>query len=616
MDFDSDDSMYDPDFVPSDGAGTDSSESDSANESWNPPLSSRRASTFSESELPPLPEVQRRISARRIGNTVLDANNEPGTSSTTTNIPSTSATLTTDQNNPSLYGTTSAEINESEWLKEKLDSMEWHMPTLEGPTQIQYTGPISGLKDIFSGILAYALPIDYFDLFMTNDIIQHIVDQTNLYATQQLLSNDVSSGSPVTVAEMTKFLALIGWMGLVKLPSIKDYWRVHKLYNIPLARTVMPRNRFELILKFIHFSDNTLANPDDRLYKLRDVLDKFINNYKHTYTPCEKICVDESLIPWRGRLLFRQYIPNKSAKYGIKVFKLCTEKGYTWNLAVYCGKSRDPQTEVSEKIVMSLAEDLLGEGRTMYTDNYYTSVPLALRLRKRKTNLVGTLRANRKYLPKEVTQAKLKRGEMAAKESDNGITVLNWRDKRDVRMLTTKTSALEMVPHNSRTRNAVHMKPKCIADYNKGKSSIDISDQMATYGSALRRCTKWYRKLAFEIIWGTSIVNAHFLYNEYSNQKKLTITEFREQVINALLERVSSTNIDRPSRSRTEDKHHLVQNIVGGKKVRGRCVECYKIYGRKGIQIESGKNKRAPQIYTKCSVCNIFLCRQCFNKTH
>ncbi|CAG4946561.1 unnamed protein product [Parnassius apollo] len=125
----------------------------------------------------------------------------------------------------------------------------------------------------------------------------------------------------------------------------------------------------------------------------------------------------------------------------------------------------------------------------------------------------------------------------------------------------------------------MHTKPKCIADYNKGKSSMDISDQMATYGTALRRCTKWYRKLAFEIIWGTSVVNAHFLYNEYSLQKKLTITEFREQVIDALLERISSTNVDRPSRSRPDDKHYLVQNIVNDKKVRG----CYKIYGRTGV---------------------------------
>lgn len=142
------------------------------------------------SDPPPLPEVQRRISARRKGNTDLDAYNIPSTSSATISMSSTSATTLTSGNyEPSLSGTTSG------WLKQKLDSIEWHMPTREGPTPMEYTGPISGFKEIYSGILANASPIEYFDLFVTNDIIQHIVDQTNLYATQQLLSNDIPSGS-------------------------------------------------------------------------------------------------------------------------------------------------------------------------------------------------------------------------------------------------------------------------------------------------------------------------------------------------------------------------------------------------------------------------------------
>lgn len=622
MDFDSDDSQYDPNYNPDsdDSEGTGTSESDSADEIWNPPLSSRRASTFSESGMPPLPEIRRRTSQRRR----TDDDNVRASTSAASNAPSSSAAA----NFPSTSGSTSDDFLESEWLKQQLDSMEWDIPNLEGPPPIEYTVAFKGMKDIYSGILAQGDPVDYFDLFMTHDIITHIVDQTNLYASQQVLTNDVSSGSrthawvPVTNDEMIKFIALIGWMGLVKLPSIKDYWRGHKLYNIPLPRSIMPRNRFELILKFIHFADNSAADPNDRLHKLRDLLDKFITNYKSTYTPGEKICVDESLIPWRGRLLFRQYIPNKSAKYGIKVFKLCTEKGYTWNLIVYCGKSRDREVEVSEKTVMSLTEGLFDEGRTLYTDNYYTSVPLALRLRRRKTHLVGTLRANRKYLPKEVTNTKLKKGEMAAKQSRHGVVVLNWRDKRDVRMLTTKTSALEMVPNTNRRPGSLPQKPKCIVDYNDGKSSIDLSDQMATYGSALRRCTKWYRKLAFEIIWGTSLVNAHFLYNEYTTKKKISIIQFREEVIQALLERNSSTSdgsveqVASSSRARSvANKHHLIQKVVNNKKVRGRCVECYKVYGREGTKI-SGKTKRAPQVFTVCSVCAIFLCRNCFNNTH
>lgn len=176
---------------------------------------------------------------------------------------------------------------------------------------------------------------------------------------------------------------------------------------------------------------------------------------------------------------------------------------------------------------MALTDGLLDEGRTVYTDNYYTSIPLAYRLRRRKTHLVGTLRANRKYLPKDVIGAKIKRGEMSAKQTKDGIVVLKWRDKRDVRMLSTKTSPLKVTTSKAR-KNSPIIKPECITEYNNGKSSIDLSDHMATYGSALRRCSKWYRKLMFEIIWGTSLVNAHFLYNEITTNKELTITEYRE----------------------------------------------------------------------------------------
>lgn len=522
---------------------------------------------------------------------------------------------------PSTSGSTSSNA-ESQWLKQKLGNIEWEMPSHEDPPPIEYTAePFTGMKDIYTGILAQANPIDFFDLFLTNDIIVLMVEQTNLFATQYLLTEDTSSQSrshlwtPVTANEMIKFLALIGWMGLVKLPAIRDYWRVHKLYGIPLARTVMPRNRFELILKFLHFSDNLTADTNDRLYKIKEVLEKFIKNYQKTYTPGEKICVDESLIPWRGRLIFRQYIPNKAAKYGIKVYKLCTEKGYTWNLQVYCGKSKDPETEVPEKTVMSLTDGLLDKGRTVYTDNYYTSIPLAYRLRRRKTHLVGTLRANRKYLPKNVIGAKLKRGEMSAMQTKDGIVVLKWRDKRDVRMLSTKTSALKVTTSKNQKNNPI-IKPECITEYNTGKSSIDLSDQMATYGSALRRCTKWYRKLAIEIIWGTSLVNAHFLYNEITTNKKMTITEFREQVITGMLDRAVESNADVPSRSRNvQVKHYLIKNEVDGKKVRGRCSNCYQKYGRKGKEID-GKIVRASQVNTKCSVCHNIICQRCFNSTH
>jgi hypothetical protein len=48
----------------------------------------------------------------------------------------------------------------------------------------------------------------------------------------------------------------------------------------------------------------------------------------------EFLAVTETMVPFRGRLLFRKYIPGKTHKYGIKLLKLCGTNGYTqgWSL--------------------------------------------------------------------------------------------------------------------------------------------------------------------------------------------------------------------------------------------------------------------------------------------
>jgi len=64
--------------------------------------------------------------------------------------------------------------------------------------------------------------------------------------------------------------------------------------------------------------------------------------------------------------------------------------------------------DVAASEVMLLMNGYLDAGRTLCTDNFYTSVPVARELLKRKTHLVGTVRSNRKMLAGDVTRAKLK----------------------------------------------------------------------------------------------------------------------------------------------------------------------------------------------------------------
>jgi len=276
---------------------------------------------------------------------------------------------------------------------------------------------------------------------------------------------------------------------------------------------------------------------------------------------------------------------------------LCINDGYTIGFKIYAGQESVPGEGVSTKIVMELAEDYLDKGRTMYTDNWYTSVTLANQLLKRSTNLVGTLRSNRKFNPVSVVKAKSKKGEIISSQSKNNIVVLKWKDKRDVLMLSTKHKNNTVVVNNKRGKQVV--KPQMVIDYNKAKGYVDICDLRSSYHSPLRRSLKWYRKVAFEILLNTCLLNAMSLYTALTS-KKISVTQFRESIIHSLIKKIEV----QPS----EEKHILINAQ------RGKCFICYKEMAEQGGRQHAQKITR--RVQTKCIQCLKYFCLECFFKTH
>lgn len=441
-----------------------------------------------------------------------------------------------------------------------------------------------GILPELQAALQGGTPYDFFSFFVDNEIIELIVEQTNLYATQVICKaqdipqfSRLHNWSPTDKREMRKFLGLIGYMGIVRMPTIRHYWSRKPLFRNENISKVMSRNRFELLLQLWHFSDNESCPEGDRLFKVQPLFDKLIAKFQYAFTPGSTVCVDESVVPFRGRLVFKQYIPLKTHKYGVKIFKLCSSEGYTYNMKIYCGKEQDAGASVPTNVVMTLAENLLDSGRTMVTDNYYTSMDLANKLLDRETHLLGTLRSNRRGNPKEVTEKKLKRGEIVARENERGICVMKWRDKRDVLLLSTKhTDVMQEI----QVRNETKTKPLAVVDYNKGKSSIDLSDQMASYNSALRKTIKWYRKLAIEVLFGTSVVNSHYFFKKI-NDSSMSITDFRESIFETLIfqEEDELDDVAVPStsnRRKRKSEHSLKKKEGQSHKIRKYCVGCYK----------------------------------------
>lgn len=261
---------------------------------------------------------------------------------------------------------------------------------------------------------------------------------------------------------------------------------------------------------------------------------------------------------------------------------------------------------------MSLCSQILNKGHTLATDNWYTSLELAYNLLEHNTHLVGTIRKNRKGLPQNVVQAKLQKGEFIAMENEDGITVLKWKDKRDVYMLSTKHSdTLSKVVKKGREIT----KPKMILDYNKSKGSVDMSDQMSSYSSPLRKTVKWYRKIGIDLLLNTAIVNTWVMFTEISNTK-ISIVEFRKCLVEDLTSSLD-TQDDIPVNPRPKRlKHELMTKSGTVRTTRRFCVQYYKDmvqqFGRK-----LAKNK-AKKVNTYCAQCEgePFICLSCFNKCH
>ncbi|KAL8605573.1 hypothetical protein ACOMHN_031510 [Nucella lapillus] len=258
----------------------------------------------------------------------------------------------------------------------------------------------------------------------------------------------------------------------------------------------------------------------DRLYKIRPVVDHLHEKFQEVYQPRQVVFVDESLLLWKGRLIFRQYIPMKRARFGIKIYLCCESDGdvkggggYCYRFKVYAGK-QDPVNEVdpvlravdggnnnlsiSEKMVVFLIATLLDKGYHVYTDNWYTSLKLFLFLLSRNTLACGTVRENR-GIPQELRDVQLKPGDSAAVCGDGKIVATKYHSTKVVHLLSSAHGHTEgAIP--DRRRRGITKRPGVSTSYNCNMGGVDKQDQLIHPYDCTRKSLKWTKKLFFHFL--------------------------------------------------------------------------------------------------------------------
>ena len=210
------------------------------------------------------------------------------------------------------------------------DRYRWHKKDFTRPNTA-FSGP-----PLTEEVTSLRTPLEYFRQFVSDDMIQSLITNTNEYRHQTK-----GTSLNTTTKEIEKMVGMYLKMGLARMPGHRMYWETDTRY--PPVADVMSRNRFQALLSSLHVVNN-LTVPEtekkDKLWKLRPWLDSFREKCLQVI-PEEHNWVDEMMISFKGKLSSssKQYMRGKPHPWGFKVWVKTGISGIMCDFDVYQGST-------------------------------------------------------------------------------------------------------------------------------------------------------------------------------------------------------------------------------------------------------------------------------------
>ncbi len=487
-------------------------------------------------------------------------------------------------------------------------------------------------------------PIAVFSEFFSDEVIDDMVIETNRYA-QQLLEAErrdnpirrdvrIYRWSDTDAAEMRAFIALRIAMGLGSRNQAGDYFSSRSsfwLTETPNYTRVMSKFRFQQLASYLHFANNEDQVRDcndpryDPLFKLRPLIDRVVPSWRAAIRPARHLSIDESMIPFRGKIFFRQYIKSKHHRYGVKGFALCDSATcYCIDYDIYTGRFYDYDRFLGQgcSVVLKLVRTLPA-GSILYTDSFYTSPVLARELMQLNIGLVGTVKPNQQGMPDALRALPTREAKFVFCDP---ILATSFKDRNNVRMLSTvhstemreiRTQATAAQREASNANTDGNHLPLLTCDYNKYMRGVDGLDQLCSYNICPHRAHKWYVKV-FNYLLEISLINARILL-ELQTGDKISASCFRQRLIDQLL--------DPYLQAKGTERHHEVAgqrrapqpanlgrlegaHFMEVAPARGSCVACTRAGPGREHRVRAGNRcKTCPDRPLLCSA-------ECFERYH
>ncbi|XP_054724349.1 piggyBac transposable element-derived protein 2-like [Uloborus diversus] len=372
-------------------------------------------------------------------------------------------------------------------------------------------------------------PTEYFYKYFPESFWDECAKQTNIYA--YLKKGDRFKKTDATGIKIFSGMHII--MGIMQLPQVRLYWS--KCCDMPMITKNMTRDRFFELRNTLHFVDKSFINDEqkkDKLHLVRPIINCF-RDCCLTLPRTKCLSIDEQMIPFSGRCAMRQYVPSKPNPVGLKNFINAAQDGLVLDFLIYTGADTvSTNDKISYGLGGAVVKHLVATVPTtsvthLFTDRYFTGIPILDYLRIRNISLTGTIMRNRTdgaadNFPQD---RDMERGSSTFRtRADGKACLVKWKDNKSALMLS---NAFGISPEGTCKRWCKEenkkidvQQPAVVKAYNTYMGGVDLMDRYIAYYRISTRTKKWTMRV-FAHFLDMATCNSWILYTRHCKQSQV-----------------------------------------------------------------------------------------------
>jgi len=424
------------------------------------------------------------------------------------------------------------------------------------------------------------------ELFLPDELVDSIVAATNKYAGGRLPAHNIE---PVDRKDILKFVAIIYYMGLVKLPAKTDYWRSESILcpALPIA-SLMSFQRFVYIWRNIRLCpiELDLTSDEEELLSDEEEADEFFSPatkqeepdgsrrhakvgllINHCNTVAKMVCRHPSFLCSAEEILSDSvgcWPPSSGTQCNPSKHRhmlgatRCLQTAFIYHVELFStGTGVGGIGAISHQLLKALPRRKQLRYVVWLSDIFIT-LDAITKSREMNIGVVGRLLAFGGWLPQEILAIQDKRFNTFYRQPGrHNYIVCRWSGHSTVSMISTVHTGEERAMSLIRRPTSTSMSPEeiesvwgrqssrniiipgMINEYNRWTSAVRKGNEMiALYRANVFRPTTWHHIMmqCLDVLR----VNAYVVCKEASTSEKLEQNCFIQEWIKSILGRANA----------------------------------------------------------------------------